>query len=82
MLPGVCKNSFSIVIRAIDDTLLLIFLQYPRNYRLSDNTDTTIIHHSCPECVKLLCVDRCVCLKQSNYFCFNRQHIKTNSDIV
>lgn len=66
VLPGVCKNSFSIVIRAIDNTLLLILLQYPRNDGLSDNTDAPIVHHSRPECVKTLHVYGCVRLEQSN----------------
>lgn len=62
VLPGVCTNSFSIIVRAIDYILLLVFLQYPRNDRLSDNTDATIIHHSSPKCVKPLYVDRRICL--------------------
>lgn len=66
-LPWVCKNSFSIVIRAIDNTLLLIFLQYPRNDRLSNDTDATIIYHSCPKCVKPLYVYWCVCLQEKQH---------------
>lgn len=51
LLPWMCKNSFSIVIGTINYTLLLVFLQYTRNYCLSNNTDAPIIHHSCPKCV-------------------------------
>lgn len=50
-LPWMCKNSFSIVIGAINYSLLLMFLQYTRNYCLSNDTDAAIIHHSCSECV-------------------------------
>lgn len=69
-LPWVCKNCFSVVIRAIDNTLLLMFLQYTRNNCLSNNTDATIIHHSCPKCVKPFSVDICICLQQSNIIIF------------
>lgn len=51
LLPRMCKNSFSIVIGAINYSLLLVFLQNTRNYCLSNNTDAPIIHHSCPKCV-------------------------------
>lgn len=65
-----CKNSFSVVIRAIDNTLLLMFLQYTRNDCLSNNTDATIIHHSCPKCVEPFNVDISIGLQQSNIIIF------------
>lgn len=66
VLPRVRGNCFSIVIRTIDNTLLLIFLQYPRNDCLGNYTDPMIVHHSCPKCVQPLYVNRRVCLQQSN----------------
>lgn len=65
-VPRVRINSLSIVVGAVDHTLLLVFLQDTRNNRLSNDTDATIIHHGRPECVEPLCVYICVGLQQIN----------------
>lgn len=51
MLPRMSKHYLAVVIGAVHYTLLLIFLKYPRNDRLCNNSDTAIIHHNCADCV-------------------------------
>lgn len=73
-VPWVRINSLSIVVGAIDHTLLLMFLQDTGNNRLSNDTDATIIHHGRPECVEPLCVYICVGLQQINILIFRLHH--------
>lgn len=73
------KHVFPVVIGAVDNTLLLIFLQYSGNDGLSDYTDAPIIYHGRPERVKTFYVYRCVSLQQSReheYFFFDGNHLK------
>ena len=75
------ENSFSIVIRAVDN-LFMVFLKYPGNDGLCYYTDTTIVHHSCPECVQPLRVHRCICLQQCNKrFLVSQKHLQYVDDV-
>lgn len=64
-------NSLSVVVGAVDHTLLLMFLQDTGNNRLSNDTDAAIIHHGRPECVEPLCVYIGVGLQKINILIFS-----------
>lgn len=63
-------HSLAVVVGAVDDALLLLFLQDTRHYGLSNDADASVIHHYRAECVQPLLVNISVCLKQKHQYPF------------
>lgn len=59
-------HGLAVVVGAVDDALLLLFLKDARHYSLSDDTDAPVINHNRAECVQPLQVSIRVCLQQKH----------------
>lgn len=58
-------HSLPVVIRTVDDALLLLFLQDTRDDCLNDYADAAVVYHSQAKCVQPLRVDIRVSLQQT-----------------